>query len=75
MVGNPVLDKIDLLLDSGNTWDSITRNDFCRYGRPSCWCVQCLLLSQVHACHTVNMGWSCLFHARTIQGPGDHVLL
>ncbi|KAF9648519.1 ARM repeat-containing protein [Thelephora ganbajun] len=33
VVGNPVLDKIDQLLDNGNTWDSIARNDFCRYMR------------------------------------------
>jgi proteasome activator subunit 4 len=30
VVGNPVLDKIDELLDSGSNWDSIARNDFCR---------------------------------------------
>lgn len=30
VVGNPVLEKIHELLDNGNNWDSISRNDFCR---------------------------------------------
>ena len=48
-MGNPILDKIDQLLDNGNTWDSVARNDFCRYMRAirSIWSgLACLMQEQ-----------------------------
>lgn len=30
-IAAPALDKIELLLESAGHWDSVTRNDFCRF--------------------------------------------
>ena len=30
-IASPALDRIEQLLDSAGRWDSVARNDFCRY--------------------------------------------
>ncbi len=35
---SPAMDKVDALIESAPRWDSIERNDFCRYGKLCVFC-------------------------------------